>query len=296
MYLLKNIQDNYEERSAYGSYIRPGTVLRCDGTDQNHLDKPDSSVIFVCFPYFDTVKGEPPGAQTDEAIHRPRGLFQSSYPQEIAKERDNDQMFRRFKHSKSGEYLRVPQLWVLVLSSRIIITCGPSKLQQMFETGVNFATEESLLLLTDGPTLVHVTDFYRRITYLNLDRCKTFLELRQRIEEECLLDTIETIDDCILHSGEGEEELDASQWPKLLSTKTSAFVYVRLSRKVSTPPEPKDSDSPTSKVHSVSGLIDYADLSSGESSDEGSHGGYGKDLVTKDYWYLIVNPPVFRSY
>jgi len=43
------------------------------------------------------------------------GLFQTSYTQENALDRDGEQMFRKFKGIKSDQYLRVPQLWAIVL-------------------------------------------------------------------------------------------------------------------------------------------------------------------------------------
>ena len=117
LYLLRKVQENYEESSAYGSYIQPGTVLRSDGTDHNHRDKPDLSAIFISFPYFDIGNWKPPESPKDGSLHLPRGLFQCAYTQETALDRDGDQVFRKFKGIKADQFLRVPQLWVLVLQS-----------------------------------------------------------------------------------------------------------------------------------------------------------------------------------
>ncbi|OCK74777.1 hypothetical protein K432DRAFT_190061 [Lepidopterella palustris CBS 459.81] len=205
VYLLKKIQKTHEEKSAYGGFIEPGTVFRVDGVDWKDRSKPDLSAIFVSFPYFDMGKWKPPDAPNNEALHLPRGLFQSSYSQENALDRDGNQIFRKFKGIKSDQYLRVPQLWVLILQSRTIITCGPSNLPDLFDDNVRFVEEEKLA--ANGPSLIQVTDFLRRTTYLPVDRCKTFLGLKQSIEQQCLSDTDFTMDDCLLHAGESEEEL-----------------------------------------------------------------------------------------
>jgi hypothetical protein len=104
LYLLRQIRREYEEKSALGSYIHPGTVLRCDGTDLKHAENPDLTAIFVSFPYFDIGRGSPSHTPEDESMHVPRGLFQSTYPQEAAQERDADQMFRRFKHGRTEDF------------------------------------------------------------------------------------------------------------------------------------------------------------------------------------------------
>ena len=235
-------------------------MLRCDGTDPKDTKTPDLTAIFVSFPYFDVGKGSPPHAPKDQSVHVPRGLFQSTYPQEAAQERDADQMFCRFKHRKKGEYLRVPQLWALVLQPHIIITCGLNSLPEMFDGAVEFVTEDAFLV--DGPSVVHVTDWLKRVVYLSVQRCGTYLSLQRSIEEECLEDLEETINDCIIHVGESEAELEAGQWPVLLKAKDSAFVYVRLSRRSPTVSPPHDDTSLDRTTFDTRELIEYGDLSS----------------------------------
>jgi hypothetical protein len=266
--LLRKIQDDYEKSSAYGSYIEPGTVLRSDGTDRNRRDQPDLSAIFISFPYLDIGKWRPPGPPKDESLHLPRGLFQSSYTQETASNRDGEQMFRKFKGIKADQFLRVPQLWVLVLQSKTIITCGPSALPETFAEHVEFVDEEALLV--NGPSLVQVTDFLRRVTYLPVDQCRTFLELKQSIEQQCLSDTDYGIDDCILHSSSSEGELTGSQWPDLLKAETSVFIYIRISRKASKKSKLTEDGPLTVEAPDETRMIEYAGLSSEESGDEGN--------------------------
>ncbi|CAI6341476.1 unnamed protein product [Periconia digitata] len=224
LYLLRKIRHEYEESSAYGCYIKPGTTLRCDGMDQSKRDKPDLSAIFMSVPYFDIGKWKPPNAP-DESLHLPRGLFQSWYTQEAAMDRDGDQMFRKFKGVKAHEYLRVPQLWALVLNSEIIITCGPSALSDTFKEHIDFVEEASLL--SNGPSLVQITDYQRRVTYLPIARCKTFLNLRQSIKE-CLEDSGIDLDDVLLHLGDTTDEIKGKEWPAIIKAETSVIVRVRI--------------------------------------------------------------------
>jgi len=73
LYLLKKVQKQYERGSAYGSYIEPGTVLRCDGTDREEREQPDLTAIFISFPYFDIGKWKPSEGPKDESLHLPQG-------------------------------------------------------------------------------------------------------------------------------------------------------------------------------------------------------------------------------
>ncbi|KAJ4305064.1 hypothetical protein N0V90_000594 [Kalmusia sp. IMI 367209] len=249
LYLLQKVQDNHEATSAYGSFIQPGVILRCDGTNQESRHMPDLSAIFASFPYFDVGKWKPPEAPTDESLHIPRGLFQSSYTQEIAVDRDENQIFRKLRGIASNKFLRVPQIWALVLQSKTIVTCGPLPLSDMFGENIEFVKEETLL--AQGPSLVHITDLER------LQRC---------IEQACLQDSDTSLKDCILHSGNNEEELDGSHWPAILKEERSIFVYVRISRKEIQTPGP---DEKAIEALDESRLIEYASLSSDESGDEG---------------------------
>jgi hypothetical protein len=266
IYLLRKIQENHEKRSAYGSYIEPGTVLRSDGTDRSHRDQPDLSAIFISFPYLDVGKWRPPDPPKDEAMHLPRGLFQSSYTQDNALSRDGEQMFRNFRGIKTDQFLRVPQLWVLILQSKTIITCGPSALADMFTEHIEFVDEETLL--ARGPSLVQVTDFHRRVSYIPIEQCRTFFSLKQSIKEQCLAGSEYHLRDCILHPGSSEEELDGSQWPDMLNA-TSVFVYVRISRKKDPEKFGPGRDGPLAVgAPEETPLIEYAGLSSDESGDE----------------------------
>ncbi|PVH95033.1 hypothetical protein DM02DRAFT_675778 [Periconia macrospinosa] len=263
MYLLRKVQDDYETSSAYGSYIEPGTTLRCDGMDRSNRDTPDLSAIFVSLPYLDVGKWRPPNAPKDGSLHLPRGLFQSSYPQEAATDRDGDQLFRNFKGVSPDEYLRIPQLWTLILDSKIIITCGPSHLFSVFEDNIDFVDEESLL--SQGPSLVKVTDFQKRVTYLPIERCETFLKLRQSIINAFIGELIMEPDELVIHLGDAEDELKANEWPSILKTQRSAFVYLRLSLKRAQASEESSDDSLDD-----SNKIEYGALSSDDDDDVGN--------------------------
>lgn len=258
IYLLQKVQDIYEEESAYGSYIRPGTTLRCDGMDKDNRDKPDLSAIFVSMPYLDIGKWRPPNAPKDGSLHLTRGLFQSFYPQEIAMDRDGEQTFRTFKGVRQKEYLRVPQLWALILDSKIIITCGPSNISTILEGSVEFIDEKSFL--SQEPELVKVIDVQKRVRYIPIERCRTFLDLRRSILEECLAEHNTDFNDCILHLDDAIDELKANEWSSVLKAQRSVFVCVRIRLREAQATESIDE----------SHLIDYGTLSSDEENDVGS--------------------------
>jgi hypothetical protein len=140
------------------------------------------------------------------------------------------------------------------------VTCGPDPLPEMFDGAVEFVAKE--VFLVDGPSIVHVTDWLKRVMYLPAQHCRTYLSLRRSIKEECLGDVEEGIDDCIMHVGESGVELDASQWPTLLKAKDSAFVYVRLSRRPPTALSLQNDTSPDPTPSGTQDLIEYGDLSS----------------------------------
>lgn len=223
--VLEEVWSNYEEQSARGCYLRPGAVRRCDGIDPEQPFKPDISATFIAFPYFDTGKGTPSQDIQESSIHMPKGLFQNAYPHEATHNRDAEQMFRKFEHNEKSDYLRVSQLWALVLRSRTIITCSPSPLPDMFHD-VKFVAANDLLV--DEPSRIHVTDHLRRVMYLPLEDCSTYFGLRHALEECCFNDTETTINECIIIAGDSEGELEPVQWPAILKSRTSPFVYVRL--------------------------------------------------------------------
>jgi hypothetical protein len=259
MYLLNYVKDNRQRSTAYGSYIRPGTVIRCDGRERKGLDKPDLSATFISFPYFDVGHGDPLEAPRNKEFHVTRSLFQQMYPQENTQDRDDDQQFRRFRQTQKGQYLRVPQLWVLIINSAITITCGPTSLAEITEGWLEIMPDKSFV--STQRCLIHVTDFYKRVTCLFAEQCRSFLELRHTIQEQCLSKTDEHIDDCILHLGDNEGPLDPSSWPSLLKNTRSAFLYVRVSLKGSEVPL-REEQTTHSDDSDVSKIIEYTDLQS----------------------------------
>lgn len=267
MYLLRKVRQRHEESSAYGSFIQPGTVLRCDGADPQHWEKPDLSAIFVSCPYFDVAESRPANPPSDASLHLTRGLFQFHYPQEVTLDREVDQIFGHIKGVRSNQFLRVPQLWLMVLQSETIITCGPSPLSDSIGNHIEFVDERSLLI---NERLVHVTDFMERIIYLPVDQCRTFLELRQCIQQQCLSDTDGTIDDFVLTLGNNQEELIANHWPNIIKAQNSVFIYVRITPRVVVRKErdlvddgeQRALDQPKQPL-----LIEYKGLSSNESED-----------------------------
>ncbi|KAF3050681.1 hypothetical protein E8E11_009871 [Didymella keratinophila] len=284
MYLLNNIKDNYEQTSAYGRYIEPGTVIRCDGRERKQRDKPDISVTFVSFPYFDLGSGDIPAAPKDDTLHMARALFQQFYPKENTKDRDDDQQFRRIKLIRDGHYLRVPQLWLLILNSMTIITCGPSTLADVTAGRLEIVSEDNLV--GTSQCFVHVTDFFKRVTLLTPDMCGSYLALEETIQEKCLSESGEHIGQCTLHLGESETALDPSLWPALLQDTKNVFLYIRISRKNKAAPT-QDEDSLHIEGPELLKMIEYTDLGSDNESAN------GKELTLYRKWpyYEPVSSP-----
>lgn len=266
MYLLNNIKDNYESCSAYGSYIEPGTVIRCDGMEQKHRLKPDVSVTFISFPFLDVGENDPLEAPDDETFHLTRSLFQHFYPQEVTRDRDDGQQFRKFRQIRSGQYLRVPQLWALILNSTTIITCGPTPLMDMAQSWLQVIPEHSLVSAKQH--LIQVTDFHKVVTFLSSDTCRSYLELKRAIQDECLSRVTEHIDQCTLHLGDSEEKLDPSLWPSLLRKQQNALLYIRVSRNSRAIPS-QDNVTASIEVNDVPKMIKYSDLNSDDESTDG---------------------------
>jgi hypothetical protein len=230
MYLLDHIKNRFEHSSAYGSYIEPGTVFRCDGTSIKHRDIPDVSATFLSFPYFDIGYGSPSEAPRDRSLHLIRPLFQQHYPNESTKDRDNNQQFRGFQRDEQVRtYLQVPQFWALILNSATMITCGPAPIADLFPDTIHIVSEDSLL--SNRQCLVHVTDFHKRVTFLNPEQCGTYFELERTIQRECLTKAKEDLTNYLLYLGDTETTIEPGLWPALLAGTSTAFLYIRIGRK-----------------------------------------------------------------
>jgi hypothetical protein len=207
MYLLDHFKTRFEHSSAYGSYIEPGTVIRCDGMSRRYRDIPDISVTFLSFPYFGLGYGSPSEAPRDKSLHLVRPLFQQHYPRELTKDRDENQQFRGFqKDEQVHTYLQVPQFWALIVNSTTMITCGPAPLADMFSHTIHVVSEDSLL--SNRQCLIHVTDFHKRVTFLSTEQCGTYFELERTIQQECLTKTEEDMTDCLLYLGDTETTVE----------------------------------------------------------------------------------------
>jgi hypothetical protein len=270
MYLLNNVRNDFEYESAYGSYIQPGTVLRCDGMERRQRHKPDVSIIFVSFPFFDVGQDPQMEESSDDTLHLTRTLFQQFYPEELTNDRDDNQQFRRFKQTRKGQYLRVPQVWMLILNSQTIISCGPSSLEKLGQPWLEIVPEDSLGSATQR--LIHVTDFHKRTTILSADQCGSFLALRQTIQKQCLSEAKEDVDQCLLHLGDSQTALEPGQWPSLLREKNGAFLHIRISRK-RLALTVQDEKQARLEAPDAQKLIEYTDLGSDDES------GRGKELI-----------------
>ncbi|KAH7094539.1 hypothetical protein FB567DRAFT_5930 [Paraphoma chrysanthemicola] len=267
LHLLDEVAEKHEVKSAYGSHIRPGTVIRCDGTNSGRDEIPDVSATFISFPFFDVGDRRAPASSDDPSLHMVKDLFQQFYHQEVTTDRDAAQQFRQFRGIKPGQYLRVPQLWVLLLNSATIISCGPRSLQSMGRDFLEIIPQNELL--TQTLKMVQVTDFYNRVTCLRADQCNSFLALETNIQEECLSGKDSNIDQCSIHWGDDDAEISPAEWPILLKRSGSTIVNVRLRRRNSPSLSALNKDSHQASHLDVSRMIDYTDLGSDDGSQRG---------------------------
>lgn len=266
MSLLNHVEDNYEYSSASGSYIKPGTVLRYDGLERLSHGKPDISVMFVSLPFFQVGKGKFMEAPKDNSLHTTRGLFQQFYPDEITKDQDHDQQFCKFRQTQNGQHLRVPQFWALVLNSTTIITCGPTPLAEMADGWIEIVPEDSLS--SKVGYLIHVTDFYKRVRFLDPGKCGSFLALKQTIQRECLLETQKSINQCQLHLGDSDTILESHMWPRILRDPKTTLIYIRISLKVSSTAK-RDDVARNTEASPELKKVEYTDLGSDDESPKG---------------------------
>jgi len=100
MYLLNIIADEYQHTTPHGSYVHPGTILRCGGIQNSESSRPDLTATFISFPYFDI-------SSTCESL---RKLFQQFYPEGPTPDMDDNEQFRQSKTVQPSHFLCVPQL------------------------------------------------------------------------------------------------------------------------------------------------------------------------------------------
>lgn len=101
-----SISPRQGERTLHG-------VLRCDAQGFQDGVPVNVTATWLCFPYLSKGDNYKNGisAKASQGLYRTRTLFQWSYENEPASERDERQAFKK----ETKELLYVPQVWILIL-------------------------------------------------------------------------------------------------------------------------------------------------------------------------------------
>jgi Mg2+ and Co2+ transporter CorA len=232
-----------------GMYIEPGTVIRGDETNQ---DDPQS-VIFSCIPYFGVqAPCTPSRSLQDDALHPPRTLMQTYYPYEPVRDRDQEQVFKKFKAAgarSSKDTIHIPSLWVMNIGTLAIVTCGHVSLTDQLGKSIRLIKEPADILkksshsnqvgaqVTDpGTRTVRLTDWDGQRFFYTIDECRTYFQVEQKFRELRSLtrhpsgDTIELV--CLTNSIPSERpvmaRLTASRWRLLISDPDCIFIDITV--------------------------------------------------------------------
>jgi hypothetical protein len=181
--LLDKVEKEHVDALLDGMFIKPGTVLR---GDENHQPDPQSA-IFSCVPYFElqpAVKRSSATEQTNR-LFPPRTLMQSYYPYETVRERDEEQAYRKFGNENSKALIHVPNLWVLNVSDRFVVTCGHQPLSKDFVKSIETIPVDLIpsQKTRNGNTSIRLTDWTGRKLFFSTHECRSYFQMEQKLKE-----------------------------------------------------------------------------------------------------------------
>ncbi|KAK2760286.1 hypothetical protein FQN54_002354 [Arachnomyces sp. PD_36] len=236
--LLKKVKLN--EKAAYsGKYFEP-MVLRCDGQDPSSIDDTsERSAAFICYPYCSTeTMGTPSTSSDDQSIHHTRSLLQTFYNLESTTKRDLEQVVRKTGQFPKDHIVYVPQLWTIILNSRIVITSGP--------VSPFHASKHSLRILdcpkpqtASSPSVIRVTDHRQRVFFLPAEHCKTWFALTDKILHHCLTEDELHRYECELLTSDNKA-IKSGDWQTLINSHNSTILSLRIQLLSSREPLPED--------------------------------------------------------
>lgn len=182
--LVRHLFDKVEKEKLKvfldGMFIEPGTVLRADESHQ----KDPQSAIFSCIPYFDL---QVPTKKTPATANHfsSRTLMQSYYPYEPVQDRDAEQAYRVFGNEQRNALIHVPNMWMVNIGPDVVATCAHEALSKSFVQSIEIIKTD-LLQRKDEKTLVatiRLRDWDHRKLLYNLDECRSFFQMEQRLKE-----------------------------------------------------------------------------------------------------------------
>jgi hypothetical protein len=183
--LLDKVEKEHVDALLDGMFIKPGTVLR---GDESHQSDPQSA-IFSCVPYFELQPAVKRNSATGQInrLFPPRTLMQSYYPYEPVRERDEEQAYRKFGNENPKALIHVPNLWVLNISDRFVVTCGHQPLSKDFVKSIETIPVDlpSLQKSKNGHTnsSIRLTDWTGRKLFFPTHECRSYFQMEQKLKE-----------------------------------------------------------------------------------------------------------------
>ncbi|KAJ5356935.1 hypothetical protein N7517_011544 [Penicillium concentricum] len=152
-------------------------TLRCVSRHSSGSEKEEKSATFMSFPYF-SVESFKKDSQ--------RRLLQTYYHQTTA-QRECGQAIRMTGLFPSDHITFVPQLWAIVLNSKLLITCAPISFSQIAANSLNIA-DSPRPRSSSGPSIIRLTDHNQRVFFIPMDHCQTWFALIDKVKNGCLSD------------------------------------------------------------------------------------------------------------
>jgi hypothetical protein len=183
--LLDKVEKDHVDALLDGMFIKPGTVLR---GDESHQPDPQSA-IFSCVPYFELQPAVKRSSATGQVnrLFPPRTLMQSYYPYEPVRERDEEQAYRKFGNDNPKALIHVPNLWVLNISDRFVVTCGHQPLSKDFiksiETIPVDLTPSQKNQNGNTNSSIRLTDWTGRKLLFSTHECRSYFQMEQKLKE-----------------------------------------------------------------------------------------------------------------
>jgi hypothetical protein len=219
---VKNFQD--------GFFVEPGTVLRADEIKQ---PTPESA-IFSCIPYFDL---QPPvkavtKPRHGERLYPPRTLMQSYYSHEDVRERDSEQAYKKFGNAQSTNLVYVPNMWLMNIGTNIVVTCGHKPLAEEMIKSIAVVEEDlrglgALDIKKANLTNIRLTDWDGRVHLYQLDACRSYFQMEQKLRDLRLCASGKTRPKSLLIArvaSEGKTVVTPKSWSAIIRRTDLVFI------------------------------------------------------------------------
>ncbi|KAK2797190.1 hypothetical protein FQN50_009289 [Emmonsiellopsis sp. PD_5] len=259
--LLRDIESTNSKPFApgnYGRYLIPNVALY-DGKYPGLQDGETPFAMFCSFPYFDIQELRKLGTfENGESLYPTKSLLQSYSRLVSSMARDKKQAVRRLASTKTQKAIYLPDLWCVIINRKTVITYsqapaeGPGSL-----FGKTIETEDA----PNGPISVVYHRYDGEKLYIPITKCKTFVELCQKIKE-----FDDTFNDELVTGGD-ERIVGESKWEETIAAEKSRYIVItRPPPYSSSDSELHGDDDPDSDIE----IIERRPRSSGSSSPTSS--------------------------